>query len=388
MAAFEVSVRGRGANFIAHQLVGVHTEAHRASGLPPVETRFPEDLIDAHFRTDFADALGTRDSDGANSGGHLAALEEFGSFHEVGDAGVGARAEEGNLDLLTGQSLPGFKLHEFQCLLGGGAVGFGQLFRGGDGFIDENTLSRIDAPSDGGADFGSLEDLHVVVHGIGVGGHLPPLRDGGVPILAFGAVGAAFQVFEGFFVWVDVTDSGAALDRHVADGHALFNGEAFDRWAGILVGVASSTVDPKGTDDVEDNIFCVDAGAKFAPDLDLADFEGRERHGLGGQDVSNLAGADAESDRTESTVGGGMGISASDGGAGLGDALFWTHNVDDALLAGWNVEEGDTEFGAVFAEFLDHGVSQRILEGFDSLIGRNNMVDRGKGAIGEGDLQA
>ena len=73
---------------------------------------------------------------------------------------------------------------------------------------------------------------------------------------------------------------------------------------------------------MEDDVFRVNAGTEVAVDLDAADFHFLKRDGLGGEHVADLAGADAESDGSESAVGGGVGIAAGDRGAGLGDALF------------------------------------------------------------------
>ena len=128
LAAFEVSVRGGGADLVPHQLIGVHAQAHGATGFAPVKSCLSENLIDSHFCTDFTDSLRARDSDGPDSLSHLPALEKFRGFDKVGHAGVGAGAEEGDLNLLPGQFLPSLKLHEFKRFFGGGAVGLRKRF--------------------------------------------------------------------------------------------------------------------------------------------------------------------------------------------------------------------------------------------------------------------
>ena len=55
------------------------------------------------------------------------------------------------------------------------------------------------------------------------------------------------------------------------------------------------------------------------------------RQGLGGEHVLDLAGADAERQRAERAVGGGVGVAADDGQPGLRVALLGTDHVDDAL---------------------------------------------------------
>src|SRR5262249_42221222 len=46
LAAFEITVRGRGAALARRELVGIHGEAHGAAGLTPFEARFEEDLVE------------------------------------------------------------------------------------------------------------------------------------------------------------------------------------------------------------------------------------------------------------------------------------------------------------------------------------------------------
>ena len=94
---------------------------------------------------------------------------------------------------------------------------------------------------------------------------------------------------------------------------------------------------------MEDDVLGVDAGAQLAVDLDAAHLELAHRHRLGGEHVAHLGGADAEGDRAEGAVGRGVRVAAGDRGAGLGDALLRADDVDDALLAGGEVEVGDAE---------------------------------------------
>jgi hypothetical protein len=61
--------------------------------------------------------------------------------------------------------------------------------------------------------------------------------------------------------------------------------------------------------------------------------------------------------------------------------------VDDALFAGGDVEKGNTKIRTVFPELLDHGVGQTVFEGLDPLIGWNDVIDGGKGAVWKSDLQ-
>ena len=53
---------------------------------------------------------------------------------------------------------------------------------------------------------------------------------------------------------------------------------------------------------------------------------------LGGEHVLDLAGADAEGQRAEGAVGGGVAVAAHDRHARLGEALLGADDVDDALV--------------------------------------------------------
>ena len=68
---------------------------------------------------------------------------------------------------------------------------------------------------------------------------------------------------------------------------------------------------------------------------------------LGGQHVLDLGGADAEGQRAEGAVGGGVRVAADDRHARLGDAELGPDHVDDALLVGAEAVERDAELRAV-----------------------------------------
>ena len=66
LAAFEVAVAGRGADFAADQLVGVHGQAHRAAGAAPFEAGGGEDLVEAFGLGLLADLLRAGDDQRAD----------------------------------------------------------------------------------------------------------------------------------------------------------------------------------------------------------------------------------------------------------------------------------------------------------------------------------
>ena len=71
--------------------------------------------------------------------------------------------------------------------------------------------------------------------------------------------------------------------------------------------------------------------AKVALDGDPQVPGGLLKKGLRGQHVLDFRGADTEGERPESAVGRRVAIAANNGRAGQGEALFRSHDVNDAL---------------------------------------------------------
>ena len=116
----------------------------------------------------------------------------------------------------------------------------------------------------------------------------------------------------------------------------------------------------------------------------------RLRQGLGGQDVLDFAGADAEGEGAEGSVGAGVGVAADDGHAGLGGAELGSDHVDDALVAVLHVEELDAEVGAVLAQGVDllGGDLVDDVEAVGGAGGGDVVIDGGDVAVGTADLAA
>ena len=64
----------------------------------------------------------------------------------------------------------------------------------------------------------------------------------------------------------------------------------------------------------------------------------------------DLAGANAEGQRAQPAVAGGVAVSAHDSGAGQRKALLWPYHVDNALLGVGVANQADAEFGRVAGE--------------------------------------
>lgn len=132
---------------------------------------------------------------------------------------------------------------------------------------------------------------------------------------------------------------------------------------------------------MKDYVFCIHACAKFSVHVDAAHFHGAERHGLSGQDIANLSSTDTEGNGAECSVGGGVGVTTSDGGSWLGDALLRADHVHNALFPSGKTEVGNAELFRVLVELLNHGFCQRIGKRRNLAVGRDNVIHCREGAM-------
>ena len=307
---------------------------------------------------------------------------------KIAETAVGAAADEAHIHRRAGDRRTGLQIHVAVGLLRQGAlVGLG-LFQGGHGLIHADALARGDAPGHGGSDGRRIEAHLVVEHGVRATGQAAPPGHGLLPGLTARGEGAAAQVVERGLVGVDVAAAGPALDRHVAEGHALLHRERIDRRTGEFVGIAHAALDAEGADHVQHQILGVDAALQLTVHPDAPHLQLAHRQALAGQHVAHLTGADAERDRSEGAVGGGMGIAAGDGHARLGETKFGGDHVHDALTASAKAMQGDAVLGAVGLEGDQHLLRQRIGEGPRLGGGGHDVIHRGHGALGVAHAQA
>ena len=232
-------------------------------------------------------------------------------------------------------------------------------------------MAGVGAPGDEGGEGGTVDGDFGVEGGAFVGGKRFPVGDGFVPVVAGGGEFAAVNVVEGGLVGGDHAGAGAGLDGHVADGHAGFHGEFLDGFTTVFDDVSLPTTSADLSDDGEDEVFGCDTGLEFPGDVDGHGFERFEGECLGGHDVFDFGGADAERHGAERTVGGGVGVAAHDGHAGLGGAELGADLVDDALVDVPHGVEAHPEFFAVFPQGGDLGAGDTVgdfgqVTGFDA----------------------
>ena len=147
-------------------------------------------------------------------------------------------------------------------------------------------------------------------------------------------VGAALQVVERRLVGGDQAGLGPGLDRHVAHRHAALHRDlranTSPRYSTMWPMPPPVPMTPMMC---EDHVLGGDAPSPSSPSTVIAIVSRLGLgQGLGGEHVLDLAGADAEGDRPEGAVGGGVGVAAHDGHARLGQALLGADDVHDAVV--------------------------------------------------------
>src|SRR5690606_23948923 len=111
-----VAVAGTRAELVPDQFVGVHRETHGAAGGAPLEAGLGENLVDSLLLAEVIDDLGPGDGDGGDARGHLAALEEFRGLAKIGNAAVGATADETDIDRGARDGSASLQLHVLERL--------------------------------------------------------------------------------------------------------------------------------------------------------------------------------------------------------------------------------------------------------------------------------
>ena len=119
----------------------------------------------------------------------------------------------------------------------------------------------------------------------------------------------------------------------------------------------------------------------------LEGFRRALQQALRGQHVLHFAGADAEGQRAERAVRGGVAVAADDGHAGLRESQLGADDVHDALAVAVDAQAADAEIGAVGFELRELFGGDRIDNGQRAVGGGDAVVGGGDGEIGAADLE-
>ncbi len=204
----------------------------------------------------------------------------------------------------------------------------------------------------------------------------------------WGACGASLEEGERRLVGGDHPRLGAPLDGHVADGHPRLHRELADRVAAVLDDVALPAAGRLLGDQRQDEVLGGGALGQLTGHLDRHRLRPGLRQRLSGEDVLDLAGADAEGERPERPVGSGVRVAAHDGHARLRQAELRADDVDDALLDVTHRVQADAELLAVAAQRLDLQARDRVGDRLVEVGGRDVVVLGGQCEVGTPHLAA
>ena len=158
--------------------------------------------------------------------------------------------------------------------------------------------------------------------------------------------------------------------------------------AGVLEDVTGAAADADAAMRSRMMSLAVTPGAERAVDADLVGLERTLQQRLRGQHHLHLAGADAEGQRAEGAVGGGVGVAADDGHARLGQAQLRADDVDDALPVRAERVERHAELVAVGLQLGQLEAGLLVEDGQRAVVGRRGVIRGGDGALGMAHAQA
>jgi len=179
-------------------------------------------------------------------------------------------------------------------------------------------------------------------------------------------VRSTFEVGKRGVVRRDHARARAALDAHVAHGHAAFHRQAADRAPRVLDHVPDAAADADPPDDPQHDVFAGHADRQLTLDAHFHRLRLALRHGLRRQDVLDFARANAEGECAHRSVRAGVAVAAHNGHPGLTQAQLRTNHVHDPLERAEAILETDAELLAIAVErvelFLRNRVRHRLGE--------------------------
>src|SRR6266481_1271541 len=390
LATLEIAIAGAGAALVRRQDVGVHADAHAAAGVAPLESGGAENFVEAFlFGLRFDTARAGNNQRLLDVFRHVLAFDKMRGGPEIIEARIGARADEHAVHGNIHDGRAGFEPHVFESAFRGFLiVEILEVMRIGNAGGDAGDHSRIGAPGDLRSNLLRLQlDLHVKV-GAAIALEQLPALDGFLKRFAARNKRPAFEISEGGFVRRDHAGARAALNGHVADGHAPVHRKGANGFAAVFRDVAVAAGDARFSDDGKNQVLCRDALGPLAMHENVQRLRARLHEALRCEDVLDFAGADAESQRSKRAVRGSVAVTANNRLPGLRDAQLRADNVHDALVLAVHVKQANARFAAIFFQSIELELGVVIEDGQRAVCGRDRMIHHGEGEIGAADFAA
>ena len=154
---------------------------------------------------------------------------------------------------------------------------------------------------------------------------------GGVEIVALRHLRSAAHILEGGVVGRNHPCASAALDGHIADGHAPFHRQRANDFASVLYDMAGRARHAYLADDAKHYVLGGNAGGELAVDANFHRLGLELAQSLGGKHMLYFGCADSDGESAESAVRGGVAVAAHDNLARLRVALLRPDDMHDAL---------------------------------------------------------
>ncbi len=226
--------------------------------------------------------------------------------------------------------------------------------------VDRQGHFRRGSPSDLRLDGGRVQFDHHVELCVGVAAQVPPDGGGFFKSFALGRKRTALDVVDCGFVHANQACPRSGLDGHVAQGHAPFHRQGADGIAAELYGVARAAGGADPAYDGQGDVLGCDARFGLPVHQDQHVLGLALDQGLGRQHMLDFGGADANRQRAERAMGGGVRIAADDGHARQDRTLFRPDDMHDALAGIGHGEFGDAELGAIMFQSFHLQAGNRV----------------------------
>ena len=330
LPTLEVAIGRRNHPLASTKTLATRKETHRAARLSPLETRLPENFVQPLGFGCSLDRHRSRYADRAYARCHAPTLQNFRGASQVGEATVGARADERRGDRERSQRGSDLQSHVGErarmCLAAGATLLQARHLR-----IDRDRVLGARTPSHHRCQVTDIDHDLAIERRAVVGDERSPVDDGVFPERIRRRKVPTPQVCKSLFIRRDETRDGRELGRHVAKRESRLDVELAHRRSSELDRKAVATHRAVPRDQGQRHIFGRGTGWQttleaYAQGARLADAQG-----TGGECMLGLGRADAPGERTERALRAGVTVGTHHGRTRQHDSELRRDDVHDAL---------------------------------------------------------
>jgi len=204
---------------------------------------------------------------------------------------------------------------------------------------------------------------YAIKSGIPIAGKGLPVSQRFFPLRTLRRKRASFHISEGSLVRSDHPCSRSRFDAHVAERHPAFHRQRPHSFSSVFNHVSRCAISTDGANDSERKVFRSHAFRKRSSYFNEHCSRLVLRQTLSGQHVFDLAGANAERQRSKCSVRTCMTVATDNRHSRLGQSQLRPDDVYDSLFRGIDIKQTNVELFAVPAEginlFGSYGICDR-----------------------------